>query len=138
MDPLERWKHSPAENEPASMNAIARAAEFLGSSEPAALGSIYHSDAFNNSTGTFSIFKAPSVSSTTTGLTDMSSGSLGSHNSAYSHDSRNNLRSMNALESTGRRRRRRLPILAPKAGLGVDLKFFQCTFCPESFKSKYD
>jgi uncharacterized Zn-finger protein len=120
------------------MNAIARAAKSFGSSRPANFVSGDHDDVSNSSTGTFSIFKAPSVSSANTGFTRTSSKSLRSDKSAYSHESQNSVRSINGLKSKERRRRRRLPALASKAGLNKGGKLFQCTFCTESFKAKYD
>ena len=69
----------------------------------------------------------------------MSSGSLGSHNSAYSYGSKHSLGSMNSLKSKERRRRRRIPARAPKADAEKDAaRLFQCTFCTDRFKSKYD
>ncbi|KAF2830694.1 hypothetical protein CC86DRAFT_391553 [Ophiobolus disseminans] len=137
-DPFERWKHSPPENEPAPMTAIAQAVEKFGPPEAASRGSSYRKGASNDSTSSMSIFQAPSVSSLETGLTGMSSGSLGSHNSAYSYGSRHSLGSMNSLKSKERRRRRRLPTRAPKADPNEASRLFQCTFCTDRFKSKYD
>lgn len=69
----------------------------------------------------------------------MSSGSLGSHNTAWSHGSKHSLSSMNSLKSKERRRRRRIPIRASKVDTEKDApRLFQCTFCTDRFKSKYD
>jgi hypothetical protein len=68
----------------------------------------------------------------------MSSNSFGSHNSAYSYGSRHSLGSMNSLKSKERRRRRRLPTRAPKADAKDSVRMFQCTFCTDRFKTKYD
>ncbi|KAF2849853.1 hypothetical protein T440DRAFT_398322 [Plenodomus tracheiphilus IPT5] len=133
--PFERWKHSPPENEPAPLTAIAQAVETFDLPESTSLSSSYHKDTSNHSTGSFSIFKAPSISSLETGLTNMSSGS---HNSAYSYGSRHSLGSMTSLKSKERRRRRRLPTRAPKADADAGPRVFQCTFCTDRFKSKYD
>ncbi|KAG9189036.1 hypothetical protein G6011_05904 [Alternaria panax] len=138
MNPFERWKHSPPENEPAPLNAIAHAVETFDPPESASLSSSYRKDVSNDSTGSFSVFKAPSISSLETGLTQMSSGSLGSYNSAYSHGSRHSLGSLNSLKSKERRRRRRLPTRASKASPDESQRIFQCTFCTDTFKSKYD
>jgi hypothetical protein len=120
------------------MNAIAHAVETFEPPESASLSSSYYKDTSNNSTGSFSVFKAPSISSLETGLTNMSSGSLGSHNSAYSYGSRHSLGSMNSLKAKERRRRRRLPTRASKASPDEGQRLFQCTFCTDTFKSKYD
>ena len=123
------------------MNAIAHAVETFDPPESTSLSSSYHKDTSNNSTattGSFSVFKAPSISSLETGLTNMSSGSLGSHNSAYSYGSRHSLGSMTSLKAKERRRRRRLPTRTSKATLDDGQRLFQCTFCTDTFKSKYD
>ncbi|RAR16584.1 homeobox and c2h2 domain-containing transcription factor protein [Stemphylium lycopersici] len=138
MNPFERWKHSPPENEPAPLNAIAQAVETFDLPGSASQSSSYRKDVSNDSTGSFSVFKAPSISSLETGLTKMSSGSLGSRDSAYSYGSRHSLGSMNSLKAKERRRRRRLPTRAPKASPEEGKRLFQCTFCTDNFKSKYD
>lgn len=139
LNPFERWKHSPPENEPAPMTAIAQAVETFDPPTTASASTSYRKDTSNDSTGSFSIFnKAPSISSLETGLTGMSSGSLGSFNSAYSYGSRHSLGSMNSLKSKERRRRRRLPTRAPKADAKDSPRLYQCTFCTDRFKSKYD
>jgi hypothetical protein len=123
------------------MNAIAHAVETFDPPESTSLSSSYHKDTSNNSTattGSFSVFKAPSISSLETGLTNMSSGSLGSHNSAYSYGSRHSLGSMTSLKAKERRRRRRLPTRTSKASPDDAQRLFQCTFCTDTFKSKYD
>jgi hypothetical protein len=123
------------------MNAIAHAVETFDPPESSSLSSSYHKDHSNNSTattGSYSVFKAPSISSLETGLTNMSSGSLGSHNSAYSYGSRHSLGSMNSLKAKERRRRRRLPTRTSKASPDDGQRLFQCTFCTDTFKSKYD
>lgn len=78
------------------------------------------------------------MSSLETGFTNMSSGSLGSHHTAYSHGSKHSLGSMNSLKSKERRRRRRIPTRAPKDNEKDIPRLFQCTFCTDRFKSKYD
>jgi uncharacterized C2H2 Zn-finger protein len=120
------------------MTAIAQAVETFDPPEPASISSSYRKDTSNNSTGSLSILKAPSISSLETGLTGVSSGSRGSHNSAYSHGSRHSLGSMNSLKAKERRRRRRLPTRTSKVDLEEGPRLFQCTFCTDRFKSKYD
>ncbi|EMD93289.1 hypothetical protein COCC4DRAFT_49159 [Bipolaris maydis ATCC 48331] len=138
MGPFERWKHSPPENEPAPLNAIAHAVETFDPPQSTSQSSSYRKDASNDSTGSFSVFKAPSISSLETGLTKMSSGSRGSRDSAYSYGSRHSLGSLNSLKSKERRRRRRIPTRVSKPSPDEGQRMFQCTFCTDTFKSKYD
>ncbi|KAF3040535.1 hypothetical protein E8E12_008638 [Didymella heteroderae] len=138
LNPFERWKHSPPENEPAPLTAIAQAVETFDPPENSSASSSYQHLSSNKSTDSFSVFRAPSLSSLETGFTNMSSGSLGSHNTAYSHGSRHSLGSMNSLKSKERRRRRRLPTRLPKDTEKDAPRPFQCTFCTDRFKSKYD
>jgi hypothetical protein len=120
------------------MNAIAQAVETFDPPASASTSTSYRNDTSNGSTGSFSLFRAPSISSLETGLTGMSSGSLGSHNSAYSYGSRHSLGSMTSLKSKERRRRRRLPTRAPKLDANEAQRLFQCTFCTDRFRTKYD
>ncbi|CAI6324712.1 unnamed protein product [Periconia digitata] len=140
LNPMERWKHSPPENEPAPMQAIAHNVEHFEFPESTSLSSSlsYNKEPSNDSTGSFSIFRAPSTTSLETGFTAISSGSLGSMNSAYSHSSRHSLGSFNSLKSKERRRRRRLPTRTSKYDQTDAARMFQCTFCTDCFKSKYD
>ncbi|KAJ8113405.1 hypothetical protein OPT61_g4452 [Boeremia exigua] len=138
LNPFERWKHSPPENEPAPLTAIAQAVETFDPPENTSASSSYHHLSSNKSTDSFSVFRAPSLSSLETGLTNMSSGSLGSHHTAYSHGSKHSLGSLNSLKSKERRRRRRIPTRAPKDTEKDVPRLFQCTFCTDRFKSKYD
>lgn len=120
------------------MTAIVRAVETFDPPEPLSSSSSYRKDHSNDSTGSFSVFRAPSTTSLETGLTGMSSGTTGSHNSAYSHGSKHSFGSMNSLKSKERRRRRRMPTRTPKHSLDEGPRLFQCTFCTDRFKSKYD
>ncbi|KAF1929977.1 uncharacterized protein M421DRAFT_99958 [Didymella exigua CBS 183.55] len=137
-NPFERWKHSPPENEPAPLTAIAQAVETFDPPENTSTSSSYQHLSSNKSTDSFSVFRAPSLSSLETGFTNMSSGSFGSHNTAHSHGSRHSLSSINSLKSKERRRRRRIPTRAPKDAEKDVPRLFQCTFCTDRFKSKYD
>jgi hypothetical protein len=120
------------------MTAIAQAVETFDLPQPTSSNSSSHRVPSNESTGSFSVFRAPSLSSLETGFTNMSTDSLGSHTSAYSHGSKHSLGSMNSLRSKERRRRRRLPTRGHKADSEEILRPFQCTFCTDRFKSKYD
>jgi hypothetical protein len=91
----------------------------------------------NDSTNSMSLFRAPSTTSLETGFTNMSSNS--GTGSAWSHGSRNSLGSLNSLNSKKeRRRRRRISTRTPKVDLESGPRLFQCTFCTDRFKSKYD
>lgn len=139
LNPLERWKHSPPENEPAPLNAIAKAVETFDPPEPNSLSSSFNGRKGNSneSSGSFSVFRAPSTTSLETGFTNGSSGSMQSHGTAWSHGSRNSFGSLNS--SIKGRRRRRVPPRAPVTDSILSVgRIFQCTFCTDSFKSKYD
>ncbi|KAI9684411.1 MAG: hypothetical protein M1829_002221 [Trizodia sp. TS-e1964] len=133
MDPLERWKNSPPENEAADVSdianaiaasALAGAKDSRSSSSGASLAGAHRSS--SSSVGSnLSMFNAPSLSSLET-----SQSSEKSHGSAYSHRSR---------PSFERRRRRRK--VSPKIGEDESSsmkKPYQCTFCTDRFKTKYD
>jgi len=118
------------------MTAIAQAVENFDLPEPSSVSSSMQIGYSNDSASNFSSkLQAPSTTSLETGFTQMSSGS---HNSAWSHGSRNSLGSWSSLKSKERRRRRRLPTRAPKVDHDSTPRLFQCTFCCDRFKSKYD
>lgn len=139
MSPLERWKHSPPENEAASATAIAQAvadAPFgagQDSSQTSIHGSRQGSRRTSSNDSSYSLFQAPSVSSLETSRSSASGLSL---TSAMSHRSRG---SFGSQDPKDRRRRRRAPVIqrrtSEKAG---GPRIFQCTFCADSFPSKYD
>ncbi|KAF1952463.1 hypothetical protein CC80DRAFT_495268 [Byssothecium circinans] len=139
LNPMERWKHSPPENEPAPMQAIVDNVEHFNFPKSASSSLSYNKEPSNDSTGSFSVFRAPSTASLETGLTAISSGSFGSRNSAHSHSSRHSLGSFSSLKSKERRRRRRMPTrTSNKLDQDEGARLFQCTFCTDRFKFKYD
>lgn len=137
MNPLQRWEHSPPENEPASVSAIARAVTASSSGLSSGLNSPYSFNYTDDGSGR-SICNQSSASSL--GTSHSSGGSL----SAYSHGSRNSWGSLGSapFNSRNRRRRRRRPTSKQnkdgKTSLAVPLKTFQCTFCTETFRTKHD
>ena len=138
MNPLERWKHSPPENEPASVSAIANAMALTEYRCRDSVGS--EDDVFRNpdsSNGSsFSLFKA---SSSTSFGTALSSGSVGSIESlALSHGSHNSLNSLGNLTKKNSRSRRRQTAKAPRYDHEKEKRPFKCTFCTDSFRTKYD
>ncbi|CAD6445734.1 483e574b-060e-4d69-a6b5-c9bd24553dc6 [Sclerotinia trifoliorum] len=129
MNPLERWKHSPPEHEPASATAIAKAV--TASSYNSGMDSPYTSYADDGSNR--SLYNVSSASSLGT-----SHSSAGSFASAYSHRSRGSFGSFGSFGLKGRRRRRRQAPKPAKAIAAGPARTFQCTFCTESFKTKHD
>jgi hypothetical protein len=135
MTPFERWQHSPPENEPASVTDIAQAvAKTKSRSQESSLSS--RNAALDSSAGSsFSARRAPSLTSLETGMSDslLSSGSLSnlSLESSMSHGS---------LGSRGRdKRRRRRTAANPSRNVKVaEIRPFQCTFCTDRFRTKYD
>ncbi|KAI9794480.1 MAG: hypothetical protein M1833_000393 [Piccolia ochrophora] len=137
MNPLERWKHSPPEHEPASLPAIANAvarSTYPADRENSSSSSSWADHHRGSSTGSsFSAFGAPSWSSLETG---QSSGSDFSFGSAFSHQSQQSFGSMELLKKKERRRRRRPA--AARAPESHSARMFQCTFCTDTFKTKHD
>lgn len=145
MNPLERWQHSPPENEPAPISAIATAvanshisshdSSLSGSSQNARRG--LESSAGSSS---FSVHRAPSITSLDTGRSDslQSSNSLSnlSLGSSKSHGSRNSYNSFGGGIRKGRRRRR--TPANPGKLTSVESRLYQCTFCTDTFRTKYD
>ena len=132
MNPLERWKHSPPEHEPASVTAIAKAvtASTFSSGRDSPFTSYGHTDDGSSRS-------LCNVSSTSSLGTSQSSGN--SFASAFSHKSRGSFGSFGSFGNRGRRRRRRQ---APKpvkvSPTTTPPRTFQCTFCTETFKTKHD
>ncbi|KAI9764916.1 MAG: hypothetical protein M1840_007941 [Geoglossum simile] len=137
MDPLERWKHSPPENEPASVAAIFDAvakSKYSADKETPSLSSWLDGPDCSSTTSSFSVFKAPSMASLETGRS--SGGSDFSFSSVFSHQSRRSFGSFPVADKRDRRRRRR-PTTSQKSDPGT-ARMFQCTFCTDSFKTKHD
>jgi hypothetical protein len=141
LNPFERWRHSPPENEPATERDIIRAmannafdpTKNLAQQTP--VHGYQRKAGSSNDDSSFSNRKyPPSMSSAETSrssLTDMSFAS------AFSH--RSSLGSYGS-EKKERRRRRQKPVI-PKSSLlqkPRGARIFQCTFCTDSFPAKYD
>ncbi|VUC35842.1 unnamed protein product [Clonostachys rosea] len=138
MNPLQRWEHSPPEVEPADVNSIARAVrESLGQ----------YSTSIQSS-GSFLSGEDDSVQSfdhgSSIGGSANSRSSQGSVVSGFSHSSRGSLgSSLNSPVGGSRRRRRRkrqdvLQMEGRRTVLVPSRNTFACTFCTDSFKTKYD
>lgn len=142
LNPLDRWKASPPENEPASMTAIARAvtsaplpgrdsnqSSLQGSRQGSRTSSRKNSSEDDSG---FSMFRAPSISSF---------GTRESSNSDMTFASSRSNRSKGSLGSQERRRRRRAPMtqrVAAQQAKSRSARIFQCTFCTDTFPTKYD
>lgn len=142
MTPLERWKYSPPENEPASTKDIIRAMATTPFPPPREHPSGHvrsHSrrtGSDNDSSYTSSMFHAPSVASMETSRSSISDMSFAS---AFSH--RSSLGSFSSMDRKERRRRRRKPSAAVNTFNEHKVRsarIFQCTFCTDSFPAKYD
>ncbi|KAL2159891.1 hypothetical protein VTH06DRAFT_2024 [Thermothelomyces fergusii] len=123
MNPLQRWEHSPPENEPASVTAIARAVNSASS-----MSSGLHSPFSVNFTddGSGRSLCGSAISSANTSHSQSSA-------SAYSFGSRGSFGSGSSIPRGRRRRRRRAPVTQRGPP-----KTYQCTFCPDTFRTKHD
>ncbi|KAI9814929.1 MAG: hypothetical protein M1826_002134 [Phylliscum demangeonii] len=147
MDPLERWQHSPPEHEPASMSAISNAvarSPYVAAANGASSSSGSWRDAAPDSSAesSFSLFRAPSLTSVETKRSTGSSSNV-SLASALSHPSQHSRGSMESRTRAGTgtrpdRRRRRRPGPSWNAPEREPVRQYQCTFCTDSFKTKYD
>ncbi|KAF2676852.1 hypothetical protein K458DRAFT_351208 [Lentithecium fluviatile CBS 122367] len=123
MSPLDRWRHSPPEYEAASLSSISRA---VAQSEPNSRGS------------SGSVEFLPSLSILSFG-SSQSSSSASSARGSNSNHSAASLEGFGVRESQRRRRRRKsgkAPLRPPKAR--AEKRPYQCTFCTDTFKSKFD
>jgi len=127
MNPLQRWEHSPPENEPASVTAIARAVN-SASSISSGLNSPFSANFTDDGSGRSLCDSAVSSANTSHSQSSLSAYSLGSRGSFGSGGS----------IPRGRRRRRRKAPAATTTTQGGPAKTFQCTFCTETFRTKHD
>ncbi|KAK4236924.1 hypothetical protein C8A03DRAFT_16478 [Achaetomium macrosporum] len=127
MNPLQRWAHSPPENEPASVTAIARAINST-SSLSSGLNSPYSANFTDDGSGRSLCDSAISSANTSHSST-----------SVYSFGSRGSFGSAGSSIHRGRRRRRRKALAAGNhAHQSGPPKTYQCTFCTETFRTKHD
>ncbi|KAL4941354.1 hypothetical protein BDV06DRAFT_4322 [Aspergillus oleicola] len=144
MTPLERWKYSPPENEPAAISNILRALEDpslplevrQGSrARPRRTGSSNDSSHTNSN-----VFDASSLVSSHDNSQSASRSSLSdlSFASAFSH--RSSLGSYGSMDRKERRRRRKpsTPVNTFAQQKAKNARIYQCTFCADSFQTKYD
>lgn len=133
-DPMQRWKDSPPEDEPASISAIIDAVNSSEIPSPADYGtSGFDGDGISGHSGeAFRGYRnAASSTSGESGASRMSQNSAQSGNSG-SGSSRNS--------STLRSRKSRGRVTKPRQSKDEkqDRRIFCCTFCCDRFKSKYD
>ncbi|PWY90073.1 homeobox and C2H2 transcription factor [Aspergillus heteromorphus CBS 117.55] len=148
MTPIERWKHSPPENEPAATSDILRALVSTDLNHDRQRSSQSgHVRSHSRKTGSSNdsshansiLLRAPSVSSHETSQSvSRSSLSEFSFASAFSH--RSSLGSFGSMERKERRRRRKpsLPVNTFNQQKARSARIYQCTFCTDSFQTKYD
>ncbi|KAL2871897.1 putative homeobox and C2H2 transcription factor [Aspergillus lucknowensis] len=147
MTPLERWKYSPPENEPAAISNILRALEDTsldvrhGSQSGHVRSHSRRTGSSNDSSHANSnVFDASSLVSSheTSRSASRSSVSDLSFASAFSH--RSSHRSFGSMERKERRRRRKpsTPANTFTQQKAKSARIYQCTFCADSFQTKYD
>ena len=144
LNPFERWQHSPPENEPARFTDIFKAVERsdLPEEHEAASPSSYNTRRHKNSSGGsgWSQKKAQSTTSFETShpsSLSQSALSSGANSRGSSHGSYGSFSSSLAGKKDRRRRRRNLTTHA-RQPTDDKKRIFQCTFCTDTFKSKYD
>ncbi|KXH52326.1 hypothetical protein CNYM01_02142 [Colletotrichum nymphaeae SA-01] len=124
LSPMQRWRKSPPQDEPASITAI--------------------HDALKNSTARLDVSRTPNVADY---ARTESKASLGSGESSSSIQSANSVWSAASDTSRGRQnesslldrtRRGRVAKKRATAASKKDDRPFKCTFCCDSFKTKYD
>ncbi|KXH58683.1 hypothetical protein CSAL01_11381 [Colletotrichum salicis] len=116
---LQRWEHSPPSDEAASLSDISNAIALSG--RP--------TDHSTNPEVSFDRVRSPSSV-----VTSQSSAGSGSCSSAHSQGSQNSFGSRERTRKAATKRRRPARYLSSKEQNHT----YQCTFCPKSFKSKYD
>lgn len=140
LNPLERWRHSPPENEAASardiLTAMATTSFAPGSNNPKG-GSHLRKSGSSNDDSQSNNRPAVSLNSYSLDTTTQSSISEMSFASAYSN--RSSRGSWNSGDTKERRRRRQKSAIAQNSfQKHRGARIFQCTFCTDSFPTKYD
>ncbi|KAI9150049.1 Homeobox protein homothorax [Paramyrothecium foliicola] len=128
MTPMERWRSSPPEQEPASVAAIEKAmhTQLPSSSEVSDGFNSSHSDGLSSTSGGFyaaSMFKDPSSQS--------ESSHCSSHSTDYAGMFSPTLKSPDRVGTSASW------LQSAEASPGT-APAFQCTFCHQTFKKKYD
>ncbi|KAK3664034.1 hypothetical protein LTR22_004997 [Elasticomyces elasticus] len=144
LNPIERWQHSPPEHEPAALTDIANAlahTDPLDDSESTSPSSAGRRKRSSNGSA-FTSHRALSATSIDTSGARTSSKSASSaafsQGSSHSHGSFGSFNSSLAGKRDRRRRRRPAPATTRKKSGDDKKRIFQCTFCTDTFTSKYD
>ncbi|KAL4904100.1 hypothetical protein BDW74DRAFT_185771 [Aspergillus multicolor] len=130
MSPMERWKNSPPEAEAATLDAI--------------MGAVVKSDFVQQDPYTrYSQHSTPSdarsAASSNASGSIISNNSVSSAQSIGSHSSAGSFTRFYATEAPRRRRRRKRATVFPKKpARRQDPRPYQCTFCTDTFRTKYD
>ncbi|KAJ5204901.1 uncharacterized protein N7498_005780 [Penicillium cinerascens] len=143
MTPIERWKYSPPENEPAAISDIKRSLAnppFDPSRQRLTpSGHVRHrpGSSTNESSHASSEHKRYDASGSSLDTSRSSRSDL-SFASAFSH--RSSLGSFGSMDRKERRRRRKasVPVNSFNQQKARAVRPFQCTFCTDSFAAKYD
>lgn len=130
LSPLERWQHSPPESEAAATSAIMRAAQCTPYPETETPHGTLETWS-SNSSGSSLQFGAPSISSYEH---SQSSGS----EPTFQSSRRGPQRPPTPVPSMRPRRRRRKPVRTTRPEQAGSRRAYQCTFCSDSFRNKYD
>ncbi|KAL0934386.1 homeobox and c2h2 transcription [Colletotrichum truncatum] len=134
MVPLDRWKNSPPEEEPAALDAIAISLGEVGADSSLSL----NFDPFYDWTSPANWSFDMAVSHGPASYFGSSDQSHSSNSSVHSYSPDSHLRVSN---QEGRRRRRRNKKPRNPSSATEDDKekrIYQCTFCTDTFKSRYD
>ncbi|EAQ91593.1 hypothetical protein CHGG_03528 [Chaetomium globosum CBS 148.51] len=129
MAPMDRWRHTPPDQEGASLSAIAEAAERNPHASSAPTLGYYGFD-----TGEMLSEAHWSISSF--GSHHAAIPGSGSDSSVLSHSS-GSATSVRSTHSRRRRRRRQRSPVRASSGKSAS-RLYQCTFCTDTFKTRYD
>ena len=132
LTPMERWQNSPPESEAAMPSDILRA--LATAQSPSGSGFTHNSEKDRSSAGSTcpdSAFYTTSASSL-----DLSQSSTSELSIAHSHRRHVPRPPTPIITSGPRRRRRKVPRFVEKSK--GNKRLFQCTFCADSFATRYD
>lgn len=143
MTPLERWKYSPPESEPAAISNILRALEdtpFESRPGHVRSNSLRTGSSNDSSHANSNVFDASSLASSHENSQSASRTSQSDHSFASAFSHRSSLGSFGSMERKDRRRRRKpsTPANTFVQQKAKNARIFQCTFCADSFQTKYD
>lgn len=142
MTPLERWKHSPPEHEPAATSDIIRALETTPY-DPAKQQSSHgnHVRTFSRKTGSSndsSHANSNAIHASSASSLETSRSSLSDLSFASAFSNRSSRGSMDRKERRRRRKSTAVNTFNQQKARARSARIFQCTFCSDSFSTKYD